>query len=125
MSNLLALGVTAIKRDLEGFDGTLEERVTLAMEKAWGDATFYTGDENEKMQAAVGAVLLSLEEGSAERIRIEESLNMLRDLNAMMAGVPVDAKAITDKYRAIDTLPLPKMWTEVKNRCDPLAGRTR
>ena len=107
---MLVIGAKTIGRHLEGFDGPVEDRIKLAFRRAWTDDTWFTGDENEKYQSAMAAVILSLDELSEDRLAIERSLRATRALNAMIEGVPVDLSSIDTE----GLLPLTRWWNEIK-----------
>jgi hypothetical protein len=97
---------------LRGFDGDLEARTRYAFRRALTDDTWYTGNEEEKFRAALGAVLLSLAlVGKREEYDlVERSMRALHSLSAAMSGIPIDwSSAFSEE----DLLPLLGWWSEV------------
>jgi hypothetical protein len=98
MSNVvISIAVAEIRDDLSNIDG-LENRLTEAMKKMRNH--WMCTDENEQFKAAVSAVMVSYDEDSPERTRLEKELKKVNQtnaaLNAAIAGVPVDFAAMID-----------------------------
>ena len=106
--NLLVIGAQTIRDRLKDFDGDIEARVRFAMARAWTDDTWYTGDADEKLRAALGGALMSLDEYTEDYGRLERSVRLMKTMTAMFAGVPVNLDAID----ADGVLPLVTMWEE-------------
>jgi hypothetical protein len=68
-------------------------------------------DPDVQLRGAIGAVLSTASD--EERARLEASLNVLRAISALTAGVPVDLDAVLERNKGIETVPLPGLWHEV------------
>lgn len=84
---------------------SLEDRLRAAM--GCGRDHWMVTDEDERFRASVGAVLLSANEDERERIAVE--LRGLRDLSALLNGVPVD---VTRIERQENPIGLMRIWKE-------------
>jgi hypothetical protein len=100
--------VMAVARSAVKPDDPLEDRCRKAMQRALTNGMVF--DEDTQFKAAVAAVFVESEdEDEKDRIRLE--LESLRDLSAVLSGVPVDFERIHPLDNPIGLL---KLWTEVK-----------
>lgn len=86
-------------------EASLEDRLRSAMRA--GHNFWMSTDEDVRFRGSVAAVLLHCSED--ERERIGEELKMLRDLSALLSGVPVDTERIT---AAENPIGLMRLWRE-------------
>lgn len=88
-------------------DEPLEDRLRAAMGTAKDHYMLRTDDE--MVQAAMEGVARTADD--AERTRLEEELERLNTLSAVLSGVPVDFGQVTEPENPIGVL---KLWREVK-----------
>jgi hypothetical protein len=70
-------------------------------------------DEDDQFKAAIVGVSGLLPEEEQERLR--QTLESLRDLSALLSGVPVDLAVLTEGIETRDPpLPLLRWWHEIK-----------
>ena len=100
--------IEAESRDIVDAANTVEGKLTAAFSIA-RDHWMFT-DEDTQFQAAIGVVMSKLDKDSIDYRRMEEDLTVMRILNAMISGVPVDLSQIGE--RETETLGLVKMWKD-------------
>jgi hypothetical protein len=106
VDNLIHI-IIALSKSVIKPDDSLEDRCRAAMKAA--HANGIVTDEELQFKGAVAAVFVeSTDEDEKERIRLE--LETLRDLSALLSGVPVDLEAIQPLENPIG---LRKLWVEV------------
>lgn len=110
MADELSVAVAIIRRVCEG-EPDLIERIRKAMAEA-KDYWMSTNDDL-RFRAAVGAALVETKD-EGEKDRIVRSVQALRDLSAMISGVPVDFERVAERMSEFEPLPLVKMWHEAK-----------
>ncbi len=72
------------------------------------------GDEEDWYRGAVAAFMASyMDEGNDVMVsRIKSTLDQLRNLNALLSGVPVDLEAMLKKHEEEEPLPLMAWWKD-------------
>lgn len=99
---------------------TLEPLFAAAFRLAVDDRTLSVStprDDDLRMRIGIGAVLMHLESGGWDELTAEvhHSLRMIRALSAMLAGVPIDYKALgVEDGDALESLPLLAWYREAK-----------
>jgi len=88
-------------------EDSLEDRCRAAMKACYRH--WMVTDEDTQFKGAVAAVYAATDDPD-EKDRIEVELNSLRDLAALLPGVPVDIDSIHSPEHPIG---LRKMWLEV------------
>ncbi len=116
MSNLRAIVAMDAKRGGEG-EKDLTERVRKCM-AASVNHWMATDEQDQFAGAVAGAIALS---DGDEREALEAAVAALNSISAAIGGVPVNFEAMTEKReslkeRGIQTIPLTKIWNEVKDR---------
>jgi hypothetical protein len=91
---------------------SLEDRLRTAMEITYHHWT--TTDLDKQFKGAVAGVY-SATEDEDERLRIQLELETLRDLSAMLSGVPINFDAIKPLENPIGLM---KLWREVTGQKD-------
>lgn len=71
-------------------------------------------DENEQLRAALSAVMTQRETTDAEKDRIVSSVDQLRAVGAMLAGVPVSLGEIARREDETPSIPLRQLWLEAR-----------
>lgn len=89
------------------------ERIRKAM-KFVATGHWLTIDADLCFRGAVGGVLLAEETTDEERRRIEFTLEQIRSLNAMVAGVPMDLERMGENPEGLEPVPLFRLWQEAK-----------
>ena len=106
----LTIAVQIIQPACKG-EPDLIERIRKAMTEAkdyWAST-----DDDLRFRGALGAALLETHHPD-ERRRLEASINAIKNLNALLSGVPVDVERMTSELDEIEVIPLQKMWQEAK-----------
>lgn len=115
LSNTMLIAIHEAKGAAESESGNLEAKLTAAM-KATKDHWLITSDD-ERIRAAVGGVMLVYGKDSKEYARLEQEMNVIRKLNAMLfAGqqglsVDIDENTFKTEYEPIGIL---KLWEKLK-----------
>jgi hypothetical protein len=108
MSNTLMIAAMETRAILkEKSFATLEEKLRAAMELTKDH--WMAVDENERFQAAVGAVLCDASQ--EDKARIQAELQPLKMLGAAAQGIPVDFSQMVVPENPIGLM---KLWHEVK-----------
>lgn len=94
-----------------------EQRVRKAMAVVAKTHYMYAGNHyaDLRFKGALGGVLLAPETTDEEKARIMSTLEQLRNLSALMNGVPVDAEAMLADQEKNPSLPLMKWWNEARD----------
>ncbi len=88
-------------------DKPLEERLRISMKEMLNH--WCVTEEDKQFRSAIGAVMLEASEGEKERLKKE--LQALRNLSALVDGVPLDFERIE---KIENPLQLTRIWQEVK-----------
>lgn len=104
--NLLLLVVSEAKLAVRPED-SLEDRLRAAMKASYRH--WMVTDEDTQFRGAIGAVY-SASEDEDEKARIEAELASLRDMNALLSGVPIDLERVSVPEHPLGLM---KMWKEV------------
>lgn len=94
---------------------TLDNRLLFAMRYVRthkADLLWMVGrpGENLMMRSAIGAVIMTAKPD--EVTKIENSLKIMKSLDALLSGVPVDVDALNAQMDAHDTVPIIRLWHE-------------
>lgn len=103
---ILSIGIELAKQAAES-KKTLEERLKAAMMVM--KSFWLSTNDDLRFKAAVGAVFLLSE--VEDKIKIEEEIQALKNLNAMLTGIPVNIDEIQAPKNPIGLI---KMWNEIK-----------
>ena len=102
----LQIALMDAKRVAEGAD-TLEDKLIAAMNETRNH--WMVTDEDKQFRAAVGAVMLLVDDDT--RYQIELEMKTLNALSAMISGVPVDIENIETPDEPIGLM---KIWKELR-----------
>jgi len=113
ISNSLMIGITELENQID-HSKPLKEKMLDAMKLAL-DHWLVIEDE-EQFKAAVGAVLIKATE--EEKEKINNQLQMLKTLSAVLSGIPVDIEAVMKDMpkdeKEEDKLILNSIWKQAK-----------
>jgi len=118
----IPIAASALRRDIDSglvdWDGVdLKGKAKIAFEYARNDSLNWMlcGGEDSLFRLGCGILLTMLGPDSADFRRIKAELNMLRDLNAMMQGVPVSLEQMMEDHEDGDHLGLMGIWHRTKD----------
>lgn len=111
MNNLIGIAVTEAKIALEKHaDDTLEDQFRAAARSTFRH--WMVTDEQQQFMAACEALYAVASAEDKERIKSE--LESLRDLAALLSGVPVDLERMSERQEdAPEPIGLRGLWIEV------------
>lgn len=109
-SMLAASMIEAEARDAIKNADSLEDKLKAAFNVARNHWMFT--DENTQFSGGVGAVMVSVGPEHEYFARLETELKMLRGLNALLSGIPVDISQIVPE--GFEAVGLNNIWHEVK-----------
>jgi len=115
---MLAL-VAAEGRGAVRAEDSLEDRCRAAMKAC--HRHWMVTDEDMQFRGAIAAVYESA--SADERERIEHELESLRDLSALLSGVPVAIEALAERAPS-DPIGLRRMWMEQTTAAAPPTARS-
>ncbi len=106
LDGVLMLGITEAKTAADQCED-LDQKIDAAM-KATNNHWMIL-DEDKQFRAAVGGLILSVNEET--QTRIKEEMASLRVVGAMMSGIPVDIERVEVPENPLGLL---KRWKELK-----------
>jgi hypothetical protein len=116
----LAIAMTvareAVKREVASNpDATLEDRLKASMKEM--SSFWMTTDDDLRFRGALGGVLETLDRDSADYNRLIREIEAIRNLSALMSGVPVDiARAFSESEDKPEPIGAIGMWREMNDR---------
>ena len=121
----LALAVTIIRPACAG-EPDLLERIKKAMREA---KDYWMSNSDEfKFRAAIGAALVETPQDSPDYQRIISNFHVLRNINAMIQGIPINIEDALAELEGAEPIPLVAMWREITGekarQSPPRAGAT-
>lgn len=102
----LMIGITEAQNAADEHN-KLEDKIDAAMNATINHWMIL--DEDKQFRAAVGGLILSVDEEIRERIKKE--MESIRAMSAMMSGVPVDIEQVDVDFEFLGLL---KRWKELK-----------
>ena len=112
----LAIIATECKMACEG-EPNLLKRLEKAMNEVANGHWMFPSDDDLCFRGAVGGVLMAEETTDEEKEQLEFSLKQLRNVGAMLSGVPIDMdRLIEDNEKGPEVLPLVKMWHKAQGK---------
>ncbi len=112
---VIAAQIIAAEAELEAIkEHPLEDRLRAAMKS--GSNFWMSTDDDVRFRGSIAAVMLHCSEG--EREQLSEELRALRDLSALLSGVPVDIEQIKQPENPIGLVAL---WRDA-NHSESIGG---